>query len=191
MPMRIQALVLALALTALPLRADEGADLIGRPAPPFAVGGWLNGEPDPAGRALLVRMWTVGCTNCRDSAATLQRLHERYGPRGLLVVGVHHPKSPRALKDPVVRRQAAEWGMTFPIAQDRDWRAVKSWWLTRPRTYTSASILVDHKGIIRHVHPGGSLHPSTEPEHAACDAGYRGLEDAIQRVLAERMVAGR
>ncbi|MFL6354154.1 MAG: hypothetical protein ACJ74Z_20205 [Bryobacteraceae bacterium] len=48
--------------------------------------------------------------------------------------------------------------LRFPIAVDGDWAALKRWWLTKDRDFTSVSFLVDRSGIIRYVHPGGEFH---------------------------------
>jgi thiol-disulfide isomerase/thioredoxin len=163
---------------------------IGRPAPPLVVDRWLSGRaPEMRGKPLLVRFWTVGCLNCRDSAETLAGFHRRYGPRGLVVIGVHHPKSERAFQDQVVRDQAKEWGMDFALAQDTQWRTVKSWWTNVPREKTSATFLVDGRGIVRHLHPGGSVHASPLPKHAECDKACKDMDAAIQKVLSEREIA--
>lgn len=62
-----------------------------RPAPPFAL-------PTPAGetvrleafagRLLLVDFWATWCAPCVKAMPEMQRLHERYGGRGLSVVGI-------------------------------------------------------------------------------------------------------
>jgi hypothetical protein len=65
----------------------------------------------------------------------------------------------------------------FPVAVDRDWRTLKRWWLDgHDRPYTSVSMLVDQDGVIRHVHPGGTLRLG--------DGDYLTLRSKIQQLLA-------
>lgn len=83
-------------------RPEEGRELIGTPAPEWRNLDWLQGGPltleDLRGRVVLVRFWLVGCPYCRTSAPALVGLHEKYGDRGLTVVGIHHPKSEAAAR---------------------------------------------------------------------------------------------
>jgi hypothetical protein len=51
-----------------------------------------------------------------------------------------------------------DYGFKFPVAVDRDWRTVKRWWLDgQRRDFTSVSFLLDGRGVIRFIHPGGTL----------------------------------
>ena len=57
-----------------------------------------------------------------------------------------------------VRGWARDYGFHFPVAIDRDWRTLHRWWLDgHDRGFTSVSFLIDGRGVIRYVHPGGSL----------------------------------
>lgn len=155
-----------------------------RPAPRLDVE-WLSPTPALAGKVLLVRFWTVDCAYCVASAPALEDLERRYGARGLQVIGVHHPKSDAGRDNEYVKRRARELGMTFPIAQDRDWRTLNAWWPDQDRAFTSATLLVDRRGQIRFVHEGGELHASTDRKHRKCDRELRRLEEAVERILAE------
>jgi hypothetical protein len=75
--------------------------------------------------------------------------------------------------------------MSFPIAQDREWNTVNQWWLTSPRQYTTATILVDQDGIIRLYLPGPEFHASTDPTHAACHAARDLIEQWIRKLMTE------
>ena len=48
---------------------------------------------------------------------------------------------------------------------------------------TSISVLCDDRGIVRWVHTGPRLHPSSDPEHGFAEASFRELE----RLLAESL----
>lgn len=155
-----------------------------RPAPPLDVE-WLSPKPDIAGKVLLVRFWTVDCEYCVASAPALEDLQRRHGAAGLQVIGVHHPKSDAGRDNEYVKRRAIALGMSFPIAQDRDWRTVNAWWPDQDRAFTSATLLVDRQGRIRFAHEGGEFHASTDRKHRKCDRDFRRVEEAVRRALAE------
>ena len=91
---------------------------------------WLQGGPLDLGslgaqhKAVLLRFWLTECPYCRRSAPALRELDRRYRDRGLLVVGLHHPKSERARDPAFVRQAAAELGFEFPLALDNEWKTV-------------------------------------------------------------------
>jgi thiol-disulfide isomerase/thioredoxin len=57
---------------------------------------WLNSEPltpdRRRGRVVLVDFWTYSCVNWLRTLPYVRAWHERYGARGLVVVGVHAPE---------------------------------------------------------------------------------------------------
>ncbi len=172
-----------------------GADRIGVAAPPFAFDAWMNSEPlslaDLRGRVVLVRWWTDTCPFCASSAPALRTLHEQYGPQGLSVVGVFHPKARRddSLDLPRVRRVVEQRAFEFPIAVDWNWQTgtLKDWWLNGPdRPATSVTFLVDKQGVIRFVHPGMEYHDESGPsDHAMCVDDMRAIRREIARLLSE------
>ncbi|MCA9809548.1 MAG: redoxin domain-containing protein [Candidatus Dadabacteria bacterium] len=167
---------------------SEGAELIGRPAPALSGLTWLNSEPlgleDLRGKVVLIRFWLVGCPYCKNTAPALAELYEKYGKDGLVVIGIHHPKSERARDDAFVLKAAKGLGFEFPVAQDRDWKVINAYWLGGVRrSYTSSSILIDKKGIIRFVHDGGEFYRSEDNPDA--DLAYKTIDAKIRELLAE------
>lgn len=106
----------------------------------------------------------------------------------MLVVGFFTPKpfgTPRTWEEvqPVLDR----WGVTFPIAFDTEWKTLKSYWLdSGDRDATSASFLIDRKGVIRWLHPGPELHPGGGEGHEECRRRYADLEKAVRMALEEK-----
>jgi hypothetical protein len=81
---------------------------------------------------------------------------------------------------------AEEKHFTFPIAVDGDWTALKRWWLTKDRDFTSVSFLVDQNGIIRYVHRGGEFHEGQQggmPTHEACNRDMHFIQGEIEKLL--------
>ncbi len=169
--------------------AAHAGELVGRPAPPLELKTWINSTPldMPAlkGKVVLLRWWTDGCPLCAATAPALRKLSAQYGDRGLTVIGVYHPKPPGNWDVERVRRAAASLGFTFPVALDGDWSALKRWWLTGDRDYTSVSFLVDKRGVIRYVQPGGEWHEGGSAAHAVCQRDYREIASMIAKLLAE------
>src|SRR5687767_10682308 len=87
-------------VSALGAPRSEGDELIGKPAPAWRELAWLAGGPLKLealrGKAVLIRFWTVGCALCTRTAPALNEVWEKYRDRGLVVVGIHHPKSEEA-----------------------------------------------------------------------------------------------
>jgi thiol-disulfide isomerase/thioredoxin len=168
----------------IPLPA-EGRRMIGQPAPERTPDGWLRESGDLSGRVVLVRFFTNTCPFCAASMPALQGLHQKYQDRGLTVVGFYHPKpfgTKRSRES--VEKMLDEWKITFPIALDTGWTTLNRTWLDAgPRSATSASFLIDRKGVVRWIHPGPELHPGDHPE---CARDYAELEAAVEKLLSEK-----
>lgn len=171
--------------------ASRGADdRIGVPAPPFTVSAWIGSPPlsleDLRGKVVLVRFFTDGCPYCRATAPALKQLDEDFRARGLVVIGLFHPK-PRGSTRSVarVRELVDAWGWTFPVGLDSDWTTLDAYWLgSGDRAATSASFLIDQRGGIHWVHPGPEFHPDGPTDHEMCRHDYAELREAIETLLA-------
>jgi peroxiredoxin len=170
-------------------KADEQAQankLVGVTPPEWHVERWLNTQPlslaKLKGDVVLVRWWTAGCPYCAASAPALNSFNTKYAAKGLHVVGVYHHKDDGELEPSVYEDTAKNYGFEFPLAFDPDWRTLKSWMRDKDGNvvstgFTSVTFLIDKKGVIRHVHPGGTYREG--------DAGYVELQAAIEKLLAE------
>ena len=174
-----------------PEQRRGGDDVVGQKMPPLAFDRWLstdgNRPLDTDGKVTLYRWWTNGCPHCEKTLPAIEALRRKYGPQGLHVVAVYHPKPPRQVGDEEVAASAKALGYGGPIAIDLDWSELKKFYLdTGDRPATSASFLVDQGGIIQLVHPGPRFYPSGDAAEAAEDADYRRVEAAVKRLLAGR-----
>ena len=98
--------------------------------------------------------------------------------KGLVVVGLYHHKADAPLDPAAVKRSAKELGFRFPVAVDPGWKTLKRWWLaTGDRRWTSVSFLIDRRGVVRHVHPGG--------QYVKGDKAYQALKAKIEELLKE------
>jgi len=186
--------VLLLAIHQPVLAADfsRGEDRLGLAAPPLQLKSWMHSRPLEMqalrGKVVLIRWWTEGCPFCVATAPALRQLDRKYGGRGLAVIGIFHPKPAGDWSLERMRMASDRLGFTFPLALDGDWSALRRWWpdLER-RGWTSVSFVVDKKGVIRYVHPGGEFHEDRAGEegHARCERDYKEIEQVISRLLRE------
>jgi len=181
--------MLAAVLAVAGLMGAEG--VLGRPAPEWGDHRWVQGGPltlaGLRGRVVLVRFFmSAECPLCRGTAPSLNELYEEFGPRGLVVVGMYTPKPrPRPTTSEEVRGYVDTYGFRFPVAVDDDWRALRALWLDRvpDAAYTSASLLIDKHGIVRHVHPGGVF--ARDGADAQARKDYAAMRAAIEMLLEE------
>jgi len=92
---------------------------------------------------------------CSGSAPVLAELSKKAA-----VVAVYHPKPPRDVTPEQVREHAKRIGMPGALAIDRDWTVLDRWAPPTTRRYTSLTFLLDRRGRVRHIHPGGTIQPA-------------------------------
>jgi peroxiredoxin len=166
---------------------DPAAALIGTTPPEWQTERWMSSPPltlaSLRGSVVLVRWWTAGCPYCSATAPALRDFDRRYRERGLKVIGMYHHKEDTPFEPRVYEDTAREYEFTFPLAVDTDWRTLKSWMRDAAGQpvdtgWTSVTFLLDKKGVVRHVHPGG--------QYVAGEPAHRSLDAAIEQLLAER-----
>lgn len=140
----LKPLVVAAALLILP-HAGAADPKVGSPLPELQS--LLPGArlPDTAGKVVLVDFWASWCEPCRASFPVLQRLHQKYAARGLVVVGIGVDEEADAYQAFAKRQRVG-----FALAHDAGQKAVAHF---NPATMPT-SYLVDRKGRIRHLHRG-------------------------------------
>jgi thiol-disulfide isomerase/thioredoxin len=162
---------------------DTLVGVVDQPAPPWQVSQWFNSQPlsldQLRGKVVFVR-WFMGpsCPFCSGTAPTLRALHERYGAKGLAVVGMYHHKEKTPLDPEQVEGWIKHYGYQFPIAIDKDWTTLRKWWLdAHDRSFTSVSFLIDKAGVVRRVHLGGLIKPEGDDIAA--------INSDVERLIAE------
>jgi hypothetical protein len=92
---------------------------------------------------------------------------------------------PRSVSVDAVRGYVNTYGFKFPVAVDADWRALRALWLdAAPDTsFTSATLLIDRRGILRHVQQGGAYAKNASDPQSRQD--YEDLRESIVALLAE------
>ncbi len=165
-------------------RPEPAESLIGTKALEWSVTNWINSKPlalkDLKGKVILVRWWTGGgCPYCIATAPALTEFHDKYGSKGLVVIGFYHHKAEEPLSLATVKGYTKSFGFEFPVAIDPRWRTLKKWWLNgQKRQWTSVSFLIDRQGVIRHIHPGGEYAPGSKD--------YAEMKAKIEELLVKR-----
>jgi thiol-disulfide isomerase/thioredoxin len=123
---------------------------------------WLNSEPLAAeglrGRVVLVDFWTYSCVNWLRTLPYVRAWHERYGDRGLVVVGVHAPEFGFEHDLDNVRHATRELGVGYPVVIDNDFAI----WRSFENRFWPAVYLVDREGRVRYRSFGEGAYEETE-----------------------------
>jgi len=181
---------LALGL-AVAVMGAEGSSLLDKPSPEWDNDRWVQGGPlrlsGLRGKVVLLRFFMdADCPYCRATAPALNDFHRGFGPRGLVVVGMYTPKPrPRPATIEEVRGYVEAYGFRFPVAVDDDWATLRKLWLDRVpgAACTSASLLIDRHGVVRHVQQGGAY--ARDAPSAEGRRDYEAMRKAIVELLAE------
>lgn len=133
--------------------------------------------------AQIITLFGSWCPNCNDEAVVLQELHQRYGSKGLRVVGLAFEHGDAFARDAAfVKRFATRHGVTFPllVAGSSDKAAATATFgvLDQVRAFPTTLFVKD--GKIESVHTGFSG-PADVEGHRELRAAW---EDRVQSMLA-------
>ncbi len=109
------------------------------------------------GKVVMLNFWATWCPPCRREMPSMQRLYEKYGERGLVVVAVNQFEDPDLVFEFTGRLSLEP---TFPILFDRESRVSEQYKVKGlPTTY-----LLDREGRIHYRAIGGREfdHPEVE-----------------------------
>ncbi len=133
-------------------------------APEFVgLTNWINTDKDLTlgdlkGKVVLVDFWTYSCINCLHTLPYIQKWHESYADKGLVVIGVHAPEFKFEYVLENVKKAVKDLGLTYPIVQDNDF----STWRAYDNHYWPAKYLIDQDGKLRYYHYGEGKYEETE-----------------------------
>ncbi len=147
------------------------------PIPPIEpVRGWINVESAdltaPGAAATLVHFWGLSCPVCKDQMPTLRRWIERFGPRGLRVIGIHTPLTMEDQDEVIVERMIRTLDLHHPIALDHEGAIATAYHVDAVPTY----FIYDRDRLLRYRHTGRQAE--------------RSVERMIERVLSEAEAKG-
>lgn len=139
---------------------------------------WLNTAPlgpaDLANKVVLVNFWTYTCINSLRPLPYLRAWADRYGDRGLVVLGVHAPEFSFERELPRVRRAVAEQGVRYPVVLDNDFAI----WRSFDNSAWPGFYFVDARGRLRHRRLG-------EEDYARSE---RVIQDLLSEARGQRII---
>jgi hypothetical protein len=142
---------------------------------------WLNAEPltpeGLRGRVVLVNFCTYTCINWIRSLPWVRAWADRYGDRGLTVIGVHTPEFSFEHDLDNIRGALRAMDVRYPVAVDNDYRV----WRAFDNNYWPALYFVDAQGRIRHHWFGEGAYEESERvlQRLLGEAGAEGVEGAL------------
>lgn len=97
------------------------------------------------GKVVLVDFWASWCAPCREEMPVLERLHNTYKDRGLVIVGVSQDRNVGN-----IRTFLRQTPVTFPIVHDAAHAVAGRYGPPR----MPSSYIIDRRGVVRFVHGG-------------------------------------
>lgn len=164
-------------------RWTDGADLSALRFPDLDGTPRRLDDPEFAGKARILYVFGSWCPNCADATDYLVELHERYGPRGLSILGLAFEHTGDFTRDSrQVRRYAKRHQVPYPLLvaglSDKPEASRALPILDRVRSYPT-TIFLDGDGTVRAIHSGFSG-PATGEAHHQLRAGFEAiLEDLL------------
>jgi len=128
-------------------------ELLGSPAPEWAIDGWVQGDAatlsDYKGKVVLMDFFQIICPGCEVARPEIEQLQKKYGDEGLEVVGIAVAfENERAQTPEKIRAYVGAEDFQYPVALDQDatetfakYKAAGSPW----------TVLIDREGVVRHA----------------------------------------
>ena len=132
---------------------------------------WINSTPLTLkalkGKVVVLDFWAFDCPPCVEALPHVAALNDKYSGRGVVVIGVHTPRTDDERNVSNVRKAMVKLGVRYPVVIDG---AHKIWTDYRCDLWPT-QFVIDATGTIRYVHGGGGR--------------YEELEVAVQKLLNE------
>jgi thiol-disulfide isomerase/thioredoxin len=126
------------------------------------LGPWHNSTPldlqSLRGKVVLIDFWTYSCINCIRTFPHLEALWQKYKDQPFVLIGIHSPEFTFEKSEKNVAAAIKEHGLTYPTAQDNDFRT----WKAFDNQYWPAHYLIDAEGNIRYTHFGEGAYEETD-----------------------------
>ncbi len=117
---------------------------VGRAAPDFELtrtDGATVSLADLRGEPAVIVFWTAWCPACKEEAPRINKLAERYEPRGVRVLGIN-------IQDSLARVEGGikDFGIRYEVARDADASVARRYSVTG----TPTIVFLDRKGVVRY-----------------------------------------
>ncbi len=138
-------IILLLVLTIRPVSAHALA--VGDKVPDYSFSTLDGGRVDAADisgtNAVMMVFWATWCPHCKEEIPDINKLHKKYGPKGLKVVGVNVGVNDSAKR---VKKYMKKYKIGYPVAYDKGSVVTKSFGVQG----TPTVIIIDRKGTMRY-----------------------------------------
>ncbi len=151
----------ALPVIPRPSSAEQEITLsVGKPAPAFAVGSWVKGEPVEGlkkGQVYVVEFWATWCGPCLAGMPHISKLQDEYGEK-VRIIGISREKE-EVVREwlPKEREEGVTWDqtVTYSLAMDTaENQMYDTWFRAAGRTGIPSAFLVGVDGVIEWIgHP--------------------------------------
>ena len=126
-------------------------------APEFQKSGvWINSNPltlkSLKGKIILLDFWAFDCDPCIEAMPHVRELYRKYESRGLVVIGVHTPRTEDERNTTKLRAAVERLGIRFPVVSDN---SEKIWKDYRCDVWPTVFV-IDRNGEIRYSRGGAT-----------------------------------
>ncbi len=123
---------------------------------------WLGGLQ---GKVTVIEFFRINCSHCQEAAPSRRALYRKYHQRGLQMVGFQSPgdteNSANVENDwSKVKPQIKKWGLTYPIAFDKN----RAFFDKNDLMFYPTILVLDKQGIVRLQQTGYTSEKAQELE---------------------------
>jgi thiol-disulfide isomerase/thioredoxin len=146
--LRVSVLVAALAWLGLLPLAAAAADIVGKPAPDFALRSMKGPSlrlSEHLGEVVVINFWATWCGPCRQEMPLLDALYGKYQLAGLTLLSVNIDES----VEPAIE-MAQTLKVSYPVLFDARKEVSRAYEVSA----MPLTVLVDRAGVVRYVSEG-------------------------------------
>jgi thiol-disulfide isomerase/thioredoxin len=145
---RARSLIASLALFGVLLSAAATADIVGQPAPDFALRSMKGPSvrlSEHLGEVVVVNFWATWCGPCRQEMPLLDELYAKYQLAGLVLLSVNIDET----AEPAIE-MAQTLKVSYPVLFDSRKEVSRAYEVSA----MPVTVLVDRAGVVRYVSEG-------------------------------------
>jgi thiol-disulfide isomerase/thioredoxin len=116
---------------------------------------WINSDgplklKSLKGRVVLIDFWAFDCDPCKETVPHVEALYEKYRQEGLVVIGVHTPRTEYEKDVAQLREAVKRMGIRYPVVVDNKQKI----WADYRCDLWPTQFVIDRQGFIRLSHGG-------------------------------------
>jgi thiol-disulfide isomerase/thioredoxin len=123
---------------------------------------WINTAPlkleELRGKVVLLHFWAYDCPFCAETAPQIMALYEKYASQGLVIVGVHTPRTDYEKDVAKVKEAVTNKGIRYPVVIDNNYQM----WSDYLCASWPSHFVIDQEGVIQLSHTGVGRYDDTE-----------------------------